>query len=262
MIKKSPSAKRGVLLLFVAILFAQCEKDDPSTEATIDPTMEVFTNSAVQGKLTIEQAYVQPLQLDFLAKRTDGNQFTFSQENSQEDKKVRLISPDGTPFSIPAQQGKYDPIEVTMTLQEDPYILKVTPGTDGNPPTVDYADFLANAKPSFVFSGKFTNRGESTRVYIALNIAEKLRINATQAGTTAVSLSKVNRAKFVFDPAFMLQDITTQDLESSVSFDYLGEKTILIHQAFNSGLYDDIIDRIFESAGAMKVEMIQVDVKG
>jgi hypothetical protein len=262
MIQRSPSLTRGLLLLFVAVFFAQCDKDEPSTEAMIETTMEVYTNSAMQGKLTIEQFYIQPTQIDFLANRTDGNQFTFVQENNLEEKRLGLIGTSGSIFNVPAQQGKYDPVEITMTFVQDAYALKVTPGADGNPPTVDYADFLLNATPSMIFSAKFNNRGESTRVYIALNLADRLRIDATQSGTSSVALSKVNRAKFVFDPAFMLQDLTTQALENAISFDYLGEKTILIHQDFNSDLYDDIVDRIFETTGAMKVDIIQIDVKG
>ena len=265
MIMKSPSITRGLLLLFVIALFTQCEKDEPSTEASIETTMALYTNAAMQGKLTIEQAFIQPLQIDFIGKRTDGNQFIFQYQNTSEDKRIRLVGSGTTDpvFSIPAQQGKYDPLEINITLQQDPYQLVVTPGTEGNPPVVDYAAFLANAQPSMVFSGKFNNRGQSVRVYVALNIADRIRTQGMQLGKSPVALSKENRASFAFDPAYILQDLTVADLESAVSFNHLGEKTILIHQDFNEDLYEVIVDRLFEDqASAVGVNMIQINTRG
>jgi hypothetical protein len=257
-----PSITRGLTLLLAIALFAQCEKEDPSTEATIETTLALQTNAALQGKLTIEQAYVHALQIDMVAKRTDGSQFTFSLANPEEDKKVRVQASGGTPFNIPAQQGKYDPIDVTLTLQQDIYQLVVTPGSDVTPPVPDYADFLATAKPSIAFSGKFNNRGHSTRVYIALNIADRLHMQASQLGKSTVALSKENRAKFTIDPAWILQDITTVEIEDAISFDYLGEKTILIHPDFNADLYEQIVERLFEDENGVKVELIQLGTKG
>jgi hypothetical protein len=223
--------------------------------------MEITTNAAMQGKLTIEQSFLYPLQIDIVAKRTDGNQFTFSQANTEDDKKVYLTGMNKAPFEIPAQQGKYDPIDITLTVQPDPYELIITPGTDGNPDVVDYADFLANAKPSLFFSGKFNNRGQNTKVVVSINISDRIRVQATQFGKPAIALSKQNRAKFTVDPSHILQDLTVQALESAVIFDYLGEPTILIHRDFNPALYDDVIDRMFED-GAVKAEMIQLTTKG
>lgn len=262
---KSPSITRGLLLLFVIALFTQCEKDEPSTEASIETTMALYTNAAMQGKLTIEQAFIQPLQVDFTAKRTDGNQLIFSYSNTAEDKKIRLVGSGTTEplFSIPAQQGKYDPLEISLTLQQDPYQLIVTPGTGGNPPAVDYADFLANAKPSMVFAGKFNNRGESVRVYVALNISDRIRTQGMQLGKSPVALSKENRASFAIDPAYILQDLTVVDLENAISFDYLGEKTIFIHQDFNDDLYEVILDRLFDDqVTAVRVNMIEISTRG
>ena len=223
------------MLLLVIALFTQCDKDEPSTEASIETTMALHTNAAMQGKLTIEQAYIHPLQIDLTAKRTDGNQLTFSHTNDAEDKKVRLVGSGATEalFSIPAQQGKYDPIDINITLQQDPYQLIVTPGSDGSPAVVDYAEFLAQAKPSMAFAGKFNNRGQSTRVYVALNIGDRIRTQGTQLGKSAVALAKENRANFSFDPAYILQDLTVAHLENAIAFDYLGERTVLIHQEFN-----------------------------
>jgi hypothetical protein len=216
----------------------------------------------MQGKLTIEQAYIQALQIDMIANRTDGNQFTFSQANPSDDKKIVLIGSIETLFNIPGQQGKYDPIDISLTLGEDPYQLVVTPGTDGNPPTVDYATFIQQATPSMFLSCKFNNRGESTKVIIALNIPNQMRVEASQLGSTAVSLSKQNRAKFSFRPDYLLQDLTSQHLEDAVTFDYLGEKTILIHEDFNSDLYDMIIDRVFEYENILDIEMIEIRTNG
>jgi hypothetical protein len=262
MTRTFPCITRGLACLLVLAFFAQCEKEDPSTEAAIETTLALQTNAALQGKLTVEQAYVHAIQIDMVAKRTDGSQFTFSASNPEEDKKVRLQASGTTPFNIPAQQGKYDPIDVTVTLQEDVVELSVTPGAEGAPPVVDYAAFLANAKPSIAFSGKFNNRGQSTRVYIALNIGDRLHMQATQLGKSTVALSKENRAKFTVDPAWILQDITTAEIESAISFEYLGEKTILIHQDFNADLYEQIVERLFEDETGVKVELIQLGTKG
>jgi hypothetical protein len=265
MIIEIPSMTRGLVLLFVIAIFTQCEKEEPSTEASIEATVALYTNAAMQGKLTIEQAYIHPLQIDFTAKRTDGNQFTFAYTNTSEDKKVRLVGSTTaeTLFTIPAQQGRFDPIDVMITLQQDPYQLVVTPGIDGNPPTVDYAEFLANAKPSMSFAGKFNNRGQSTRVYIALNIADRIRTQATQLGKSPVALSKENRANFSFDPSVILQDLVTADLENAISFEYLGEQTVLIHQDFNSDLYEMIVDRLFDNqTEAVKINMIEINTRG
>jgi hypothetical protein len=261
MLTNSPSILRGLIFLTVLGLFAQCEKDEPSTEASIESTMELTTNAAMQGKLTIEQSFIYPLQIDMVAKRTDGNQFTFSQTNVGEDKKVRLTGMNKAPFEIPAQQGKYDPIDITLTVQPDPYELIITPGTEGNPDVVDYADFLANAKPSLFFSGKFNNRGQNTKVVISINISDRIRVQATQLGKPAIALSKQNRVKFTVDPSYILQDLTVQALESASKFDHLGEPTILIHRDFNPALYDDVIDRMFED-GAVKAELIELSTKG
>jgi hypothetical protein len=261
MLINSTSVLRGLISLIVLGLFAQCEKDEPSTEASIESTMELTTNAAMQGKLTIEQSFIQPLQIELVAKRTDGNQFTFSQTNAEEDKKVRLTGTNKAPFDIPAQQGKYDPIDITLTVQPDPYELIITPGAEGSPDIVDYPDFLANANPSLFFSGKFNNRGQNTKVVISIDISDRIRVQATQLSKSAVALSKQNRVKFTVDPSHILQDLTVHSLESAVIFDHLGEPTILIHRDFNSLLYDDVIDRMFED-GAIKAEMIELSTKG
>jgi hypothetical protein len=262
MINTSPSIIRGILLLFIIAVLTGCEKDDPSTEASIEVVMNLNTNAAMQGKLTIEQAFATAMQIEMVAKRTDGTQFTFSQENTAEDKEINLLSQNANAFNIPAQQGKYDPIEITLTLQPDPYQLKVTSGTEGNPPTVDFADFLQNANPSLLFAGKFNNRGASTKVYVSLNIGDRIKAQATQTSTSAVALSKENRAKFSFDPAYILQDLTTADLEGAITFDYLGNPTILIHQDFNADLYELILERMFEDQQSLKVDIVQIGSKG
>lgn len=265
MILKSPSITRGVILLFVIALFTQCDKDEPSTEASIETTMALHTNAAMQGKLTIEQAFVHPLQIDFTAKRTDGNQLIFSYTNVAEDKRIRLVGAGAADalFSIPAQQGKYDPIDINLTFQQDPYQLIVTPGSDGSPAVVNYAEFLTQAKPSMAFAGKFNNRGQSIRVYVALNIADRIRTQGSQLGKPAVALAKENRANFSFDPSYILQDLTVADLENAIAFDHLGEKTVLIHQDFNEDLYEVILDRLFEDqASAVRVNMIEISTRG
>jgi hypothetical protein len=95
-----------------------------------------------------------------------------------------------------------------------------------------------------------------------LNIPNQMRVEASQLGSTAVSLSKQNRAKFSFRPDYLLQDLTSQHLEDAVTFDYLGEKTILIHEDFNSDLYDMIIDRVFEYENILDIEMIEIRTNG
>ena len=44
-----------IAFLFALLLFAQCEKEEPSTEATLETSISLFTNAAVQGKLTIDE---------------------------------------------------------------------------------------------------------------------------------------------------------------------------------------------------------------
>lgn len=255
-----PCWGRGLLFLFSIVLFSQCDKEEPSTEASIETSMELFSNTAMQGKLTIEGATVQALQVDMVAKRTDGNQLTFSQSNSSDDKTINLVG-GSSPFRLPAQQGKYDPIQVSLTFQADPYELVVTPGSNENPPSVDFGSFLQNAKPSMMFNGTFNNRGQSTTVYVALNIPDRLRIDATQLGSTLVALGRENRARFVIDPSYLLQGITIQTLESADSFDYNGEKIILIHERFNVDIYEDIFDRLLDSS-AIRVDIIEIGKKG
>ena len=137
MFNSLPSITRGVLFLSAIVLFAQCEKEEPTTEASIEVTLGLYTNSALQGKLTVEQAILRPSQVDMLAKRTDGVQLTFSQVNADEDKAVNIAGTEASRFMLDAEQGKYDPLEVTLILEEDPYTLGVTPGTVETPPTVE-----------------------------------------------------------------------------------------------------------------------------
>ncbi len=255
------------MLLIVVAVFTQCDTEDPSMEASIETTMALQTNAAMQGKMTVEQAYLHVLQVDMVAKRTDGNQFTFSHSNEAEDKRINLTgSGSGTAellFNIPAQQGKYDPIDISLTLQPDTYELIIVPASEATPENVDFADFLANGKPSIAFSGKFNNRGQSTRVLVALNIGDRVRTQATQLGKSPVGLAKQNRANFTIDPSTILQDLTTADLERAKSFLHLGERTILIHEQFNEDLYEKVIDRLFDDArSAVRVNVIAIETNG
>jgi hypothetical protein len=256
MITYSPSLMRGLTLLFVLASIMGCEDEEPSTAATMECTMGLSSNAALQGKLTIEDAYLHILKIDLQANSTTGGQSILSSENSDAESPIFLTGGDNmTPFHFDAQQGNYDPLILTLILRPDTYQLKITE-EEGVPPTVDFADFLQNGKPSLAFAGKFTNRGQAVKVYIALNIPDKLIFPAAQKSQSLISLGKENRAKITLDPAVILQDITVQSLEAATMIEYLGQPLILIHPQFNSSLYNDIEARMLTPEKVFKSEII------
>jgi hypothetical protein len=252
-----------MICLFLIATLTQCSNEEPSTQATIEATVSLYSNAAVQGKVTIESAFMHASQLDIVSTRTDGSSFTFTRTNDAPQEQIVLSTTRETAlFNLDAQQGEYNAMEFSLFPVADPYTLKVTPATDTSPATVDFQEFLEQAKPTMAFVGKFNNRGQNTRIYIALNFSDQLRFNGTQKSKTVVGLSKENRAKITFNPEYLLQDITTQELEDADVFDYLGQPTILIHKDFNSGLYRQIEDRLLEEQNYIRAELIPLNNAG
>jgi hypothetical protein len=246
----------GLTLLCVALLFIQCDKDEPSLEATLETTIGLTSNAAAQGKLTIENASIRIAQIEVVAEGTDGNQTRVTAENPEANNIITLTGGENsTPFNFDVKIGKYDPVTLYLTSEEDPYTLSFPTGPGGAP---DFADFLANASPSIVFSGTFTNRGESIRVYVGLDVTNRLTFPAFYRGTPQVSFAANNRAKISIDPTYILLPLSTQRLEDATTFDYQGQKTIFIHPQFNTDIYIDIEERMFDTRNFIKADIFEL----
>jgi hypothetical protein len=258
--RANKSIVNGLALVCVALLFMQCEKDEPSMEATMETKMGLTSNAATQGKLTIENAWIRATALEIVAENTDGNQTKIAAQNTNPDPSITLINGDNpTPFKFDLTRGNYEPVNLSLSSQEDTYSLQFPNGPEAAP---DFEDFLANAKTSMGFVGKFTNRGETIRVYVALNIMNRLNFPALQGNLPLVGISAENVAKIVIDPAYLLAPLTTQRLESAMTFTYQGQKTIFIHPQYNADIYIDIEERMFDTRNFVRAEIIAVRTNG
>lgn len=259
-----PSIKhtaKALLLLLIPVVFVQCEKDEPSTEAKLKTTLALFSNAAMQGKLTINEAFIALDRIDIEANSATGSQSVLSSSNTNENPQISLLGSGETPFEYKLTQGKYDPINFVFYPKQSDYQLK-TITTEGGDNIPDFADFLQNADPTMVLSGTFSNRGQVVRVYVSIDLNSRLSFNALQLGQTSISVGRENVARITVDPSYVLQDLSVARLEGASTFNYQGQPTILIHPNYNRTIYLDIENRLFDTSRVFKGEIIQVNSNG
>jgi hypothetical protein len=261
MMMKSPSIVRGMVFLFTLVLFTQCEKEEPSTEATLKTSLNLFSNAAMSGKLTIQDAWIYAEDLTLEMNTASGERNTYHSVHATPETRLMLNGIGDAPFNYDITIGKYEPVSLTLNLASDPYTLTFADNGSGAE-VPEFAEFLNNARPSIAFAGRYTNRGQTIRVFIAINVTENLMFMGSQKTLTTVGVSRENLAKITVDAAWLLQDITTADMEAAQVIDYQGQPMIFIHPDFNEDLYIDIEDRLLQPNSFLEADFIELNSNG
>lgn len=255
---KFPFYAKGLILLFISAFLVQCDKEELDSNGKINSSISLFSNAAIQGKITISDAYLNLERIEVLGTSPTLEVVSFSQNISDNDSRISLTGITPGLIPITAKRNTYEPFSITLTLHNEPYNLLMESFQGENntvQETVNFGDFLQNAIPALFIQGKFDNRGKSIPVYIAITDTYPLRVTGKQANTPQVKIDLENRAEVFINPAYLLQNITTQKLEQADKLFHQQQEIIFIHPQFNSELYRSILDRLEDSENSMSLKV-------
>jgi hypothetical protein len=250
--KASPLC-RFLAFALVAISFFGCSKDEPDNSAVINAELSLFSNAAMQGKITINQAVVNVEQIQITGTQPSLSTITFTHAVPDAESMIELINSDKSIVRVDAERNDYDPLTVTLTLRKDSHELAVE--TTENGVTTNIDSYLQQAQPSFLLNARFDNRGRSVPVYIAFPDVMPLKSIAEQYGSVQVKIDVENLAEIQINPGYLFDGISTQQLESAAKATHQNQEVIFIHPEFNSSLYTTMLSRLEEAQNSMKVKV-------
>ncbi len=244
---------RNLAIAFLAFSFFQCSDDEPDNSALINCDLSLFSNAAMQGKITINQASLNLEQIEVTGTQPSLSIISFSRTIPADESRVDLLSNGNSIIRLDAAQNDYDPLSLTLTPAGDSYSLDVQATENGQ--TVNIDDYLGSAAPSLLLSGRFDNRGKSIPIHVAFPEVMPLKSIAEQYGSIRVKLDLENLAEIQINSGYLFDGVTTQQLETASKAIHQNQEVIFIHPAFNSGLYDIFLARLEDAQNSMKVKV-------
>lgn len=246
---------RNLVACSVFLFFAQCGPEDPETNGKINTSITLFSNAALQGKVTVNQAFLNVSQVSVSGTAPTQDVLTFSRKLSGDDAWIPLLSKDHKPLEITGKINDYDPFNVTMSLAPETSGPVVTEDESGITANLD--EYLPVARPALLLIGKFDNRGRSMPLIIAVTDVFPLTTAGVQYGSPRVHVDLENKLEIQISTGHLFSDITTTALENAQRVTYQGQEAIFIHPLVNSNLYASI-EKSFEEANASVIAKITV----
>lgn len=240
---------RSIAVVFLAFSLFQCSEEEPDNSALINCDLSLFSNAALQGKITLNQAVLNVEQIQFTGTKPSLSIISFSRTIPAEETLVGLINNDKM-IRIDAERNDYDPLSVTMTLGKDSYALEVP--NDGSAVNID--DYMQAATPSLIISGRFDNRGRSIPVHVAFPEVMPLKSIAEQYGSIKVTIDVENLAEIQINTGYLFDAITTQQLEAASKAMHQNQEVIFIHPGYNTGLYNLLLARLEDAQNSVNVK--------
>jgi len=246
---------RGLCIIALAgVLFSCGEENDKVENGKITTTISLFTNAALQGRLTIDDAMLNLSRIEFEATSLGKNTIRSSKDFENSEQTFALTEKmKSNGFVTEAKIDRYNPFSFTLTSIPDSYNLEILE-TNGIK-TFDFDAFKNNAKPALLVTGKFDNRGASTPIIIAIDAISPLEVFATQNGEPLIEVNVENLAEINLNPAVWFENISTQKFETAETITVQGRETIFIHSKFNTELYDDIMLQLETPEKSMTLTM-------
>ena len=244
---------RFLAIVLVAISFIGCSKEESDNSALINADLSLFSNAAMQGKITINQAVVNVEQIQVTGTQPSLSTVTFTRDVPDAESMIELINNDKSIVRVDAERNDYDPLTVTLTLGKDSHDLVVETTENGITTNID--SYLQQAKPSFLLNARFDNRGRSIPIYVAFPDVMPLKSIAEQYGSVQVKIDVENLAEIQINPGYIFDGISTQQLESAAKAISQNQEVIFIHPAFSSDLYLAMLNRLEEAQNSMKVKV-------
>lgn len=244
---------RNLAIVFLAVSLFQCSEKEPDNSALINCDLSLFSNAAMQGKITINQAVINLDQVQVTGTQPSLNVVTFSKTLPADESRMELISNTNSIIGLDAERNEYDPLSITLTLLSDTYELLVQDLETG--PTANLDEYLQSAKPSFFLNAKFDNRGRSIPVYVAFPDVMPLKSVAQQYGSAEVRIDVENLAEIQINPGYFFDGITSQQLEAASRLTHQNQEVIFIHPAFNNSLYTSMLSRLEDAQNSVRVKV-------
>jgi hypothetical protein len=248
--------KRMAILLF-SVFLIQCDDEEPQHAAKLNVSLSLFSNAAIQGKITFNEAIARVSQITVSATNPSQDVLTFSKSFSDDQMAIPLLrtNPSEYLIELDARKNKYEPFNITLTLEDDHHSLQFIPAGEDEPAIPDLTDYFQNAKPALMISGRFDNRGKAIPVHVAITDVYPLKVTGSQYGTPQVRLDKENLAELTINPAYLFQNITTLRLESAQKVMHSGQETIFIHPQFNTDLLNELLTRLEDTNNSMALKV-------
>ena len=246
---------RNLAACSVFLFFAQCGPEEPETNGKINTTITLFSNAALQGKITVNQAFLNVSQVAVNGTAPTQDVLTFSRKLSGDDAWLSLLNKDQKPLEIVGKINDYDPFNVTLTLTSDTSTPVITEDESGISANLD--EYLPTARPSLLLVGKFDNRGRSMPLIIAVNDVFPLTTAGVQYGSPQVRVDLENRLDIQISTTHIFSGVTTTALENAQRVNYQGQEAIFIHPLVNSGIYTSI-EKSLEEASSSVIAKITV----
>jgi hypothetical protein len=243
---------RNLAIVLLAVSFFSCSKDEPDNSALINCDLSLFSNAAMQGRITINQAVINLEQIQVTGTQPSLSTVSFSRSIPADESLIQLINSNSI-IRVDAERNNYDPLSLTLTFRTDSQDLQVETTETGITANLD--SYMQAAKPSFFLNARFDNRGRSIPVYVAFPDVMPLKSIAEQYGSIEVKIDLENLAEVQINTGYIFDGISTQQLESASRAMHQNQEVIFIHPAFNSGLYTALLDRLEDAQNAVKVKV-------
>ncbi len=245
----APPLFRHLAIALLAATFVQCSQDEPDNKALINCDISLFSNAAMQGKVTINQALINLNQIQVTGTQPSLSTSTFTKALSADDGIFDLMDPNSPSIRVDAERNDYDPLSLTLTLGSD----SNSPQIENTAPNIE--SYLQSAKPAFLISARFDNRGRAIPIYVAFPAVSPLKSMAEQYGSVRVKIDVENVAEIQLNPGHLFDGLTTQQLEGATKATYQNQEVIFIHPNFNGALYDILLSRLEDAPNSMKVKV-------